>query len=441
MVWTTGLVSLSIHEALTFEGVEIALNPDLFNDPSPSRSGGRPMGNSSIASSAKQKPHHQRINSASDSILAAVPSIDADSKTDDGKLAIGNSASFSTANSVSNRRLEVGDMIDIRVWDPLPNSPKHSPKTLKRRSPPASKDSSRGASGSNSLEDQTLRRPSSTSATLEAAVSSLQKTTQAASSSGSLQYSVDSSFPKAEQKEEHAKDGDASTVSSIDRAKETIEITSDPPSPKETVPNTVTAAGEDNNRAGMPPTFPRSRTDTADGNSRLLTSKPPPVQRSRTNTTAPVETTDSRRRTSTSTFVPQNAGAASKPASSHVRDISDMTMDTILGSNIVSDVGDDDHDDDTLSRISSTHKLRFSFVMLVTEGTLTSLKESARTQVSMLRQGKQLIILLYKVTIDPYVLTCFVSSRGLVQSIVVRYGDGEQNQQGGRAGMPRGSEC
>lgn len=143
---------------------------------------------------------------------------------------------------------------------------------------------------------------------------------------------------------------------------------SDPPSPRGNVPNTVTAASEDN-RAGMPPTFPRSRADTAD-NPRLLASKPPPVQRART-------------------FVQQSATGA-KPAGIHVRDISDMTMDTILGSHIIPDIGesaDNGEEDDTLSQIATTHELRLSFVMLVTEGTLTSLKESARTQVSMLRQG------------------------------------------------------
>ena len=378
-MWTTGLVSLSIHEALTFEGVEIALNPDLFNDTQRQNVVGRPLGNSSITSSTIQKPQHHRTNS--DSLVADFPSDD--SKLDDGKPPILNSSSFSTAPSLSNRRLEVGDMIEIRVWDPLPGSAKNSPKALKRRSPPASKDSSRVGSCSNSITNEgTARKALSTSATLEAAITTLQKA-RAASSSGSLQYSVDSSFPNSEKKEEPPKEGDASTVSSLERGKETIGSMSDPPSPKGI---TVTAASEENraattaangddNRARMPPTFPRNRSDAPDG--RLLASKPPPVQRSRTNDTTP---TTHRR---TSSFVQND-----KSAGLHVRDISDMTMDTILGCHIpdVRESGDDDEEDDILSRISTTHTLRLSFVMLVTEGTLTSLKESARTQVSMLRQ-------------------------------------------------------
>lgn len=45
-------------------------------------------------------------------------------------------------------------------------------------------------------------------------------------------------------------------------------------------------------------------------------------------------------------------------------------------------------DDELLSKVSTTHQLRLSFTMLVTEKTLTSLKSSARTQVSILRNGK-----------------------------------------------------
>jgi hypothetical protein len=91
-----------------------------------------------------------------------------------------------------------------------------------------------------------------------------------------------------------------------------------------------------------------------------------------------METAPGNRRTS-------STNNSTKPAL-HVRDISDMTVDTVLGSQIIEESGDDGDVDDTLSQIASTHTLRLSFVMLVTESTLTSLKESARTQVSMLRQ-------------------------------------------------------
>lgn len=358
-MWTTGLVSLSIHEALTFDGVEIALNPDLFSDPSPSRQSvvGRPLGNASIASSAVQNSLHRRTGSDS---LVAVPSDD--TKTDDdAKPPIVNSASFSTANSFPNKRLEVGDMIEIRVWDQLPGSTKGSPQTLKRRSPPTSKDIFRGGSGSNSVMEgvPTTRKTFGTSKTLEAAASTL-KLTKSISEAGSLEYS----------KADSPKEGDVSTVSSAEHSKDIIGITPESSSPTGTVPNTVTAQNNDNRASGMPPTFPRNRADTADGNSRLTT-KPPPVQRTRTSTTAPGDTNETRKRV-------QNAGTL-KSTVGHVRDISDMTMDTILGSSIVpesAETCDEGEEDDTLSKISSTHSLRLSFVMLVSERTLTSLKVS-----------------------------------------------------------------
>ena len=363
----TGLVSLSIHEALTFDGVEIALNPDLFSDPSPSRQNvvGRPLGNASIASSAKQNPLHRRTNSDS---LVAVPSDD--TKTDDDvKPPIVNSASFSTTNSIPSKRLEVGDMIEVRVWDQLPGSTKGSPQTLKRRSPPTSKDVSRGGSGSNSVMegDQATRKTFSTRKTLEAAATTL-KLTKSVSEAGSLQYSVDSSFPNFESKADPPKEGDMSTVSSAERSKDIIEIIPESSSPKDNVPDTVTAQSQDNR--SHPPSL-GIKADTADGNTRIQTPKPPPVQRTRTSTTAPGDTNETRKRV-------QNAGTI-KSTGGHVRDISDMTMDTILGSNIVPESAETFHEgeeDDTLSRISSTHSLRLSFVMLVSERTLTSLKVS-----------------------------------------------------------------
>jgi len=78
----------------------------------------------------------------------------------------------------------------------------------------------------------------------------------------------------------------------------------------------------------------------------------------------------------------------------------DDSLDFIQGLEFVDQGGgeddDDDHNDDNyddytqeddiLSVIGKTHTMRFSFAMLVGEKTLTSLKGSARTQVSILRQ-------------------------------------------------------
>lgn len=387
-MWTTGLVSLSIHEALTFgkpDGTEtiIAFHPDLFSSPAPAPAKQNVLGRSiGSTNSTLQKNQHNRNNS--DLVVLTHDS----GKVEDGRPPIVNSASFASNPSVSNRRLEVGDMIEIRVWDPLPESIKGSPHGVTSRSPPPTKETSRVGSGSNSVTNESplhLKRSSSTSATLEAAASTLQKS-RASFSGASLQYSVDSSFPTFDKKVEPPKEGDSSTVSSAERIKEKIGLTSSPSSPGD-VPDTVAAAAADNNRDGMPPTVPRSRVGTADGNPRFLKSMPPTILKSRSGTVTlgsskPSEMSE----TAMDTILGTRSTNNPSESTLHVRDISDMTVDTILGSQIIGESQDEGDVDDTLSQIASTHELRLSFVMIVTESTLTSLKESARTQVSMLRQ-------------------------------------------------------
>jgi hypothetical protein len=190
---------------------------------------------------------------------------------------------------------------------------------------------------------------------------------------------------------ESPKEGDSSTVSSVEGIKEKVGLTSSSSSPGD-VPDNVPAADDNNNRAGMPPTVPRSRAGTADGNPRLSTSKLPTILKSRSGMTssASAKPPGLHVRDMSDTAMDTILGTRSmnNPSEStlHVRDISDMTVDTILGSPIIGESQDEGDVDDTLSQVASTHELRLSFVMVVTESTLTSLKESARTQVSMLRQ-------------------------------------------------------
>jgi hypothetical protein len=87
-------------------------------------------------------------------------------------------------------------------------------------------------------------------------------------------------------------------------------------------------------------------------------------------------------------------------SSRHVRDISDMTVDThqldISGTLINQTdsqdflVGYDDMmdtaNDASLTKITSTHRLRLSSVLKATENTFSNLKGNNRTQISMLRQ-------------------------------------------------------
>eukprot|EP00804_Cyclotella_cryptica_P016830 CCRYP_001816-RB/>CCRYP_001816-RB protein AED:0.03 eAED:0.03 QI:212/1/1/1/1/0.92/13/3935/1216 len=79
---STGLVSLSIHEALTFDGVELALHPDVFNS-SPSST--KPDGG----------------------------------KNDDGTKSPGTLEQLQTKQ---NNRIRPGDLVEIRVWTLRPGA-------------------------------------------------------------------------------------------------------------------------------------------------------------------------------------------------------------------------------------------------------------------------------------------------------------------------------
>jgi hypothetical protein len=174
-------------------------------------------------------------------------------------------------------------------------------------------------------------------------------------------------------------------------------MTSSPSSPGDG-PDTVAAAAaaaaadnnNNNNREGMPPTVPRSRVGTVDGNPRLLKAMPPTILKARSGTVTPFGSCKPPEMSETAMDTILGTRSTNNPSEStlHIRDISDMTVDTILGSSqiIVGESQDEGDVDDTLSQIAFSHELRLSFVMIVTESTLTSLKESARTQVSMLRQ-------------------------------------------------------
>jgi Vacuolar membrane-associated protein Iml1 len=86
----------------------------------------------------------------------------------------------------------------------------------------------------------------------------------------------------------------------------------------------------------------------------------------------------------------------SKPL--HIREISDVTMDTSLVvppapshdiqlGNLSTDSQEESNNElDTISRIEMSHTLRTSIIMIVTDKTLTSLNGQSRTQISILRQ-------------------------------------------------------
>jgi hypothetical protein len=309
---TTGLLSLNIHEALTFDGTELCLHPDSFV----SEPGSSNNSQQTRAALSQKNP-------------------------DDPK---GGTPSGSLAGAQSVSPLAVGDMIEIRVWDPLP------------------KDATKSPNASASVLRKTASRQS-----LPATVTSTVAATAATTAPVELQATQTSTTSL------HTDQNDASiTASSIEKDLEKeansysapTGITSDDqPPPTKTVVTTP----------ALPPVFPRGRanTNTSDVAKSL---KPPPLHRRIPSTSSAIHAT-----------VPSQK---SPKLTRHSREISDMTIDThqLDIVDLQQTESNEDDGDDNWSKVSTTHKLRLSFVLLVTEKTLTTLKGNARTQVSMLRQ-------------------------------------------------------
>ena len=324
---TTGLLSLNIHEALTFEGAELCLHPDLFVDQEPG------SGNNSQQTRGTHSKDDGKTGStaASQAALQQQPSLS------------------------SSPGLTVGDMIEIRVWDPFQKEAARSPsasvvrKTVPRQSPPTSV--AGGSSPAPAVPLELNAQPPVPSARSRSQSNTL----------GSLQYS--------ESENADQQSNDNMTTSSGGDNDRSVEKDSS---------NAVTAESEQPpaksilaTPSSLPPVFPRGRANTHD----VVQSKPPKP--------LPLH----RRVPSTSNAI--HPSSSSTPSKSpklirHSRDISDMTVDTHMMDIPHAESHDDENDE--LSKMSTTHKLRLSFVLLVSEKTLTSLKGSARTQVSMLRQ-------------------------------------------------------
>ena len=405
---TTGLLSLNVHEALTFDGTELCLHPDLFSGTTdaPSYHGAVVGGGSRLSTTTTNSSNKLPLatTTLSSEMLTPVASTLSESKT-----------------------LQVGDMVEIRVWDPLP------------KGGAASQQHHQHSSGAPASNASSIVRPRPPSATVSAASSTASAPPDprpfGTHNDTSLQYSdasvsvveiADGGDETLKRKEIDASPSASSTVSSAgdntnnqsQSGSQAQQQQSSPSEPLVTSPSS-TVEGDDSSgtpkdvftggsTAELPPVVPRSRTNTADNatmtRNSILAAAPapapaavtkPPLQRRSTGASAPV--------------VQPRVSAAGVTSilskSRHHRELSDMTADTVYGGNntpldasqqlvdfhlpltTAVTTGDVvDVDDDIWTTMSSSHSLRMSFVMLVTEKTLTSLKGSARTQVSILRQ-------------------------------------------------------
>jgi hypothetical protein len=435
----TGLVSLNVHEALTFEGTEICLHPDIFSNNSGDAA--------SYAPTVVGSGRHSVMSVGKDARLNLAPAASSEDKMF--------SQAGSTSSQAEGRTLQVGDMIEVRVWDPLPRSQQHTSSNAssvlqKRNSPPNSAQSSTSGSqaeerassvvvgtkealevagtkvagakealevagakvafeGTSTKEDLEVAaakealevaRAKEALEVAAASVAAALKSNPPAKGGGgaSMQYSESaapqlegSSPPQVE--ESTSREMDNLTVSSDDQPSVQDQESLTPlPSPGPLSP------GDDNDLSRnvvtsgvLPPVFPRARASTVDGG----------VGRSRTSTAEGGIGSSTFRMPPTTkppisqrrdTNKPRQAPTAPGSKSRHQRDLSDMTVDTYYGvdptksADMQLPMPTFDDEDDVWMHIESTHNMRLSFVMKVTEKSLNSLKGSARTQVSLLRQ-------------------------------------------------------
>ena len=486
----TGLLSLNVHEPLTFDA-EIVLHPDIFSSSSAgdsqvggistvgstfSTTGGGGGGSSSVAASSAGG----RLVG-----ISLVPTASSEDKL---------TTATSSSQQNQSKLLQEGDLIEIRVWDSKSvgastfSNQSNVTSVLRRRTsqatvPKSPSSNTMAASLPTTPDDETSAKDAMSHNTSSPRSWSDSKTKEHRLSVGdsSLQYSestavfpsLDASVPAGTSSEiagqsdddnyipvapSSSRDVDTSTVSSGEPSGTTQaeEQSAGTPqaSPSSTSKSLVaTSSGEDNKSpfptktvitapstataSELPPIFPRSRTSTMEAPVVSLPPKPPTLHRRTASTGAAnpntgASTLDAGGSTSPPKGSTRPAASSSVPRPRHFRDLSDMTIDTVfdrtskgnqnsgitsvldstnqldlnmpiasaavaasnavLGASTTMTSGTSEEDNrendprqDLLYQLASTHTERLSFVMLVSEKSLTSLKGSARTQVSILR--------------------------------------------------------
>jgi len=383
---TTGILSLNIHDSLAFDGIELCLNPDIFTRSEYGGAAG--IGASSICS--------------------------------------GNSASNDTLTEMS-----AGDIIEVRVWDPLPkeadriNSPASSTgmlKHLQHSSIPLTHVQMNNILGSASfgrdhkstifgegrivepggaipnlrhrhknLFEQNVLHDKAVIGGQNVIVSSPK------SDSGNDRKSLSDLYDgRMKDKAVPIKTALATTFNhNVFNSCSVIPITT----------NNAINMTELYTQQQLPPIFPRNRSGTVEASNLHVFS---------TSKSRKPQTITYRRATSSSVAMPfpkrspkQQRRQLNKPtilSTGHSRTISDMTADTTCQlDNIINDgtaiyrlefpdvtidkgVPTDNSYNTEVLNITTTHRLRLSFVLKVTEKTLTSFKGNSRTQISILRK-------------------------------------------------------
>ena len=128
---STNLVTLSVHDSLTFDGVEIAINPDVFitKGNNGASANGQHSRNTSFQSNATPFSSLQPPSPILPSNMIASPivgtQVPGQGFTNDDSSTIMRSADSPKFNATTT--IQPGDIIEIKVWDKKPNQVQSSP--------------------------------------------------------------------------------------------------------------------------------------------------------------------------------------------------------------------------------------------------------------------------------------------------------------------------
>ena len=463
----TGLLSLNVHEALNFDGTPICLHPDLFTASVDGVVGGVSGGGGGGGGSTGTASTHVSMGTT---VVAGNPPpppplpphrlmLNPTMSSDDGVGSTGTvvtSNTFptiltdkttttinTTTNTTTTNIIQVGDLIEIRVWDPcgptaiVTSQPTPVPHYHQHQSRPhATTNSSNNNSSSNdnmntnantNNRSSILRRPTPPRSAQVAATAATSSNSHASSTNNNGQTSSTSPVnlppppptPPILETTTTSNDDDADADHDDELSR-----------PVTTSPLSLHTESLPQQKSPSDGTAPVLKLSSTANTTTLLLSQKPPIPR-RAVTTSGVPETTGTTTTTTAKMKPSSAqqlvvGSSSTTGGRHTRDISDMTVETdhdnkhsshfhdpSLASRITTSehqsvvsapvgVQRNHHLDDPSNSNNNvvwnqhlmttpnnnhfrTHQLRVSFCMLVTEATLTSLKGSARTQISILR--------------------------------------------------------
>jgi len=375
---SSNLVTLSVHDSLTFDGVEIAINPDVFitKGSNGASSNGQHSRNTSFQSNATPFSSLQPPSPILPSNSIASPIVG----TPVPGQGFTNDDSSTIMRSAENATIQPGDIIEIKVWDKKPNQVQSSPD----------------GKGKNNLS------VSGSSKLLAKAASALQPQI----SSSSIFHPL--SDPNRERTKSSSRPPIVPRVSSSGNAAPSSLVAS--PKHSASSPNASTKLSLSSRKSG---TLDGGGIETETEMDRMpsvpLLLKPKHLSdgfhpesgsqnRWDVTTSRLVEGVDS----SEGDVVEKSSSSIDKglgviePSSKDLVELSELPTSTHEGSHSrISSLGssashgDDGYHskvEDPFEAISKTHNLRLRFVAEITDKSLKALKAGGRTQISILRQ-------------------------------------------------------